>query len=96
MQYQYFYAIYMVDMFAKHVWIHHNNITTELSKYGLYETVSIENCKNYETFPALIYRLQIMVQKPFIRWWLIHWGRVTHIYVNTLTIIGPDNGLSPG
>ena len=27
---------------------------------------------------------------------LTHWGRVTHIYVSTLTIIGLDNGLSPG
>ena len=27
---------------------------------------------------------------------LIHWGRVTHICVRKLTIIGPDNGLSPG
>ena len=26
---------------------------------------------------------------------LIHWGRVTHICVGNLTIIGPDNGLSP-
>ena len=37
-------------------------------------------------------------------WWLIcveikiltHWGRVTHICVGNLTIIGSDNGLSPG
>ena len=28
--------------------------------------------------------------------WLTHWGRVTHIYVGNLTIIGSDNGLSPG
>ena len=27
---------------------------------------------------------------------LIHWGRVTHICVSNLTIIGSDNGLSPG
>ena len=27
---------------------------------------------------------------------LTHWGRVTHIYVNNLTITGSDNGLSPG
>ena len=27
---------------------------------------------------------------------LTHWGRVTHICVNRLTIIGSDNGLSPG
>ena len=26
---------------------------------------------------------------------LTHWGRVTHICVDNLTIIGPDNGLSP-
>ena len=26
---------------------------------------------------------------------LTHWGRVTHICVSTLTIIGSDNGLSP-
>ena len=27
---------------------------------------------------------------------LTHWGRVTHICVNKLTIIGSDNGLVPG
>ena len=27
---------------------------------------------------------------------LTHWGRVTHICVGNLTIIGPDHGLSPG
>ena len=27
---------------------------------------------------------------------LTHWGRVTHICVGNLTIIGLDNGLSPG
>ena len=27
---------------------------------------------------------------------LTHWGRVTHICVGNLTIIGPDNSLSPG
>ena len=28
--------------------------------------------------------------------WLSHWGRVTHICVSKQTIIGSDNGLSPG
>ena len=28
--------------------------------------------------------------------WLSHWGRMTHICVSKLTIIGWDNGLSPG
>ena len=27
---------------------------------------------------------------------LTHWGRATHICVSKLTIIGSDNGLSPG
>ena len=27
---------------------------------------------------------------------LTHWGRVMHICINNLTIIGSDNGLSPG
>ena len=27
---------------------------------------------------------------------LTHWGGVTHICVGNLTIIGPDNGVSPG
>ena len=27
---------------------------------------------------------------------LTHWGRETHICVGNLTIIGSDNGLSPG
>ena len=31
-----------------------------------------------------------------LSWWLTHWGRVTHIYVGKLNIIGSDNGLSPG
>ena len=29
-------------------------------------------------------------------WILTHWGRVTHICVSKLTIIGSDNSLSPG
>ena len=35
---------------------------------------------------------------PWFQWWLslTHWGRVTHICVSDLTIIGSDNGLSPG
>ena len=33
----------------------------------------------------------------YITWCpLTHWGRVTHICVSKLTIIGSDNGLSPG
>ena len=40
----------------------------------------------------------IMKQRPCFTclWNLTHWGRVTHICVSELTIIGSDNGLSPG
>ena len=31
----------------------------------------------------------------FLRWLLTHWGRMMHICVSKLTIIGSDNGLSP-
>ena len=46
--------------------------------------------------------LTLVVPKPCYsgtsRWVLLftHWGRVTHICVSKLTIIGSDNGLSPG
>ena len=32
----------------------------------------------------------------FLYFLLTHWGRVTHICISKLTIIGSDNGLSPG
>ena len=46
---------------------------------------------------------KIYVKISFLKWWsfypginvLTHWGRVTHICVSKLTIIGWDNGLSP-
>ena len=50
------------------------------------------NCKNIEI------KLQSPCREspPAFRDHLTHWGRVTHICVSNLTIIGPDNGLSPG
>ena len=44
------------------------------------------------------------LKMPYMKWQpfcsglnvLTHWGRVTHICVSKLTIIGSDNGLSPG
>ena len=55
-----------------------------------------------------MYILQVKYCVPLCLWpaWLFslrsgkmeltHWGRVTHICVSKLTIIGSDNGLSPG
>ena len=38
-----------------------------------------------------------IISYSFETWWLLtHWGRVTHICVGKLIIIGSDNGLSPG
>ena len=40
---------------------------------------------------------EMLVFRPLLyQVWLTHWGRVTHICVGNLIIIGPDNGLSPG
>ena len=43
----------------------------------------------------------VLIWLEYITWLhglysLIHWGQVTHICIGKLTIIGPDNGLSPG
>ena len=38
----------------------------------------------------------IQYWKVFLVYNITHWGRVTHICVGNLTIIGSDNGLSPG
>ena len=54
--------------------------------------------------PACDYRLSLLIiNQDWFRQWLgtvrqpnNHWGRVTHIWVSKLTIIGSDNGLSPG
>ena len=40
--------------------------------------------------------LSCHVQHCAVITWLTHWGRATHICVSKLTIIGSDNGLSPG
>ena len=38
--------------------------------------------------------VRLKLKKSYVS--LTHWGRVTYICVGNLTIIGPDNGLSPG
>ena len=43
-----------------------------------------------------LWRLEFTYLGLVISIWLTHWGRVTHICVSKLTIIGSDNGLSPG
>ena len=44
----------------------------------------------------LLYKsCSILTQFHWILSQLTHWGRVTHICICNITIIGPDNGLSP-
>ena len=52
---------------------------------------------------CLLYHFNMLMQQKFHNIFvtvthnhLTHWGRVTQICVGNLTIIGPDNGLSPG
>ena len=44
----------------------------------------------------IIAYLKYRVPWKVAKWLITHWGRVTHICVSKLTIIGSDNGLSPG
>ena len=44
--------------------------------------------------PTQWFRLEYLITQQKANW-LTHWGRVTHICVSKLTIIGSDNGLSP-
>ena len=44
-----------------------------------------------------IFQISAEISRNFTALWMLtHWSRVTHICVGKLTIIGTDNGLSPG
>ena len=54
---------------------------------------------NIPVYMDKIYHENIVKGMACLCWFidrLTHWGRVTHICVSDLTIIGSDNGLSPG
>ena len=53
-------------------------------KYFLLVRSTIQSCYNMVKYNTILHTA------------LTHWGRVTHICVGKLTIIGSDNGLSPG
>ena len=58
------------------------------------------NCVLVNEIIAISYGLCVWAGRNLLPWMpcisLTHWGRVTHICVNKLTIIGSDNGLPPG
>ena len=50
--------------------------------------------KTYTWFCCALLDITFLIHSSVI--YLTHWGRVTHICVGKLIIIGSDNGLSPG
>ena len=84
-----------VGMMNNFPWIHVNKLAecdaTTISVTTM-ERSDYKNIVYYSKLIFIIYWNGIpMFYNP-----LTHWGRVTHICVGKLTIIGSDNGLSPG
>ena len=53
-------------------------------------------CALAESYPNNWYHIKFSIYASTGLSALTHWGRVSHICVGKLTIIGSDNGLSPG
>ena len=71
-----------------------------LSDNEIRQNISIGICENLRyvsiTFNLNNYQSTYLTSQKVISQYLTHWGRVTHICVSELIIIGADNGLSPG
>ena len=50
----------------------------------------------YNTSEYISRHIFMQLAPTFTQSALTHWGRVTHICVSKLSILGSDNGLSPG
>ena len=57
--------------------------------------ISKQSCFNKTQISRIIY-IYITSYLSGALYYLTHWGRVTHICIRKITIIGSDNGLSPG
>ena len=56
--------------------------------------VGHHSAQNWSPVFVMLHKLELLgFPLPFL---LTHWGRVTHICISKLTVIGSDNGLSPG
>ena len=78
---------------SRHVWwpltaLHHNDVAVVLV---LPSGAAIKYHHAYTTVNLVSWMVLCNINIT-----LTHWGRVTHICVSKLTIIGSDNGLSPG
>ena len=72
--------------------VQHPMIETHIDVYLTVDILCIQTTK----FPIGQISTALHTLKHRYLTWLTHWGRVTHICVSELTIIGSDNGLSPG
>ena len=79
-----------VELYGKYIVLKSFQFCQFLS-WDLFYNVSRENFRNKEQIHPETENNNSIRQMI-----LIHWGRVTHICVIELTIIGSDNGLSPG
>ena len=82
-------------------WRHHGSMEKSVCPLlcGNGSKMHVFTCLNYFYITSLNNLLLLKIQK--FRCYLhisslSHWGQVTHICVGNLTIIGPNNGLSPG
>ena len=84
----------------------HNDARAAVNAADMYELVSFET-KLQESIsacwwnpvgePSLLLALCVYIREPsYYKHAWTHWGRVTHICVSNLTIIGSDHGWSPG
>ena len=78
------------------------NIVCKMSVSSQCDSIQEESCQNLDDF-ILHYTMGIIVTRVAIFFsrercvnQLTHWGRVTHIRVGKVLIIGSDNGLAPG
>ena len=65
--------------------------------HGIIGYTSAQHCKRYFCIPNRdTFSVSIFIGPLWEDDHLTHWGRVTHMCVGTNTIIGSDNGSSPG
>ena len=63
----------------------------------IYFSISGFMNSNYYTSPCIHHNSHLFFRiRNKMIYQLTHWGRVTHICVSKLTIVGSDNGFSPG
>ena len=71
------------------LWLHEG--VPSASETSLQQGACQPGCYYLDCYPV-----GALYPSPFTAIPLTHWGRMTHICVDNLTIIGSDNGLSPG